>query len=216
MPAGADAVVPVEQTDDAPERGFRDGNRPADPPARIAIFAPSKHGDYVRPVGEDIQNGQVVLHAGRLLRAADLGVLAGLGLPRVEVVRRPLVAIFSTGDELLEVEQPLAPGKIRDTNSYSIAALAQGLGARTLRLGIARDTVEDVRRVSSRPSTQAWILSSVPQGRSVRSMWSRRSLNHLGPSDFGKSTSGLASPWPSAMCGVSHSWACLATRSARW
>ncbi len=145
MPAGADAVVPVEQTDDAPERGFRDGNRPADPPARIAIFAPSKPGDYVRPVGEDIQNGQVVLHTGRLLRAADLGVLAGLGLPRVEVVRRPLVAIFSTGDELLEVEQPLAPGKIRDTNSYSIAALAQGLGARTLRLGIARDTVEAVQ-----------------------------------------------------------------------
>jgi molybdopterin molybdotransferase len=87
----------------------------------------------------------VVLHSGRVLRATDLGVLAGLGILKVKVIRRPVVAILSTGDELLGADQPLAPGKIRDANGYAIAALAMSLGARVLRLGIARDTADDVR-----------------------------------------------------------------------
>ncbi len=145
MPAGADAVVPVEQTDDAP-RGLRGEARIAEPPKpRIAIYASVKSGDYVRPIGEDVKAGQVVLKEGRVLRAADLGVLAGLGVPRIQVIRQPVVAILSTGDELLEVYEPLSPGKIRDTNGYTITALVQGLGARTIRLGIARDQLDDVR-----------------------------------------------------------------------
>jgi len=144
MPAGADAVVPVEQTDDAP-RGIRGESRIAEPPKpRVSIYTPVKSGDYVRPVGEDVKAGQIVLKAGRVLRAADLGVLAGLGMPRVQVARQPVVAILSTGDELLEAHEPLSPGKIRDTNGYTITALVQGLGARAIRLGIARDRVEDV------------------------------------------------------------------------
>lgn len=145
LPTGADTVIPVEQTDDAPQGGKYAERLAAPPPPRIAIFEPGRAGDYVRPVGEDVQAGQVVLREGRVLRAADLGVLVGLGLPRIQVVRRPVVAVLSTGDELLDVNEPLAPGKIRDSNGYTITALVQGLGAQAIRLGIARDTVEDVR-----------------------------------------------------------------------
>ncbi|MEP7285897.1 MAG: gephyrin-like molybdotransferase Glp [Chloroflexota bacterium] len=145
MPVGADAVVPVEQTDDRPPGLHSEDRLAAPPPAQIGIYQPSAAGDYVRPVGEDIQAGQVILREGRVLRAADLGVLAGLGMPHVQVIRRPKVAILSTGDELLTADAPLTPGKIRDTNGYTIPALVQQLGAQVIRLGIARDTVEDVR-----------------------------------------------------------------------
>jgi molybdopterin molybdotransferase len=145
MPAGADAVVPVEQTDDAP-KGFKGEDRFGAPfPAQIGVFQPSSVGDYVRPIGEDVQAGQVVLYSDRVLRPADLGVLAGLGLTHVQVTRRPVVAVLSTGDELLEAHEPLAPGKIRDTNSYTVTALVQQAGAQAVRLGIARDSIKDVQ-----------------------------------------------------------------------
>lgn len=140
MPPGADAVVPVEQTDNPPER-FQPER--AAPPT-VQVFAAAEPGAYVRLAGEDVRAGQVVLSAGRVLRAADVGVLAGLGVSQVDVIRRPRVAIISTGDELLEVGEALAPGKIRDTNGYTITALARQLGAEALRLGIARDSVSDV------------------------------------------------------------------------
>jgi molybdopterin molybdotransferase len=144
IPAGADTVVPVEQTDDAPQGIRREDRSAARPPDVIAINVPTAVGDYVRPSGEDVRAGQTVLREGRVLRAADLGVLAGLGIPRIQVVRQPRVAVISTGDELLKVHEPLRPGKIRDTNGHTITALVQGLGAKAIRLGVARDNVEDV------------------------------------------------------------------------
>jgi molybdopterin molybdotransferase len=139
MPYGADTVVPVENTDDP---GFRTGNTQL--PAHITIQRISDTGAYVRLPGEDVRRGDVVLRSGRVLRVADLGVLAGLGVPRVSVIGRPVVAILSTGDELLTASDPLQPGKIRDSNSYTVAAMVESLGSTPLRLGIARDTVEDV------------------------------------------------------------------------
>ncbi len=137
MPEGADSVVPVENTD---------GERMSPTlPKTVRITESGKVGDNVRPTGEDIQRGQTVLHAGRVLRAADLGVLAGLGVGWVSVIRRPIVAILSTGDELLNVDEPLVPGKIRDMNGYTIPALVRQIGAQVIRLGIARDTEQDVR-----------------------------------------------------------------------
>lgn len=141
MPPGTDAVVPVEQTDDPPGK-FSGTSRPA--PAEIGIMAAVETGGYVRPAGEDVRAGQTVLRAGRKLRAADLGVLAGLGQPTVEVVRRPVIAILSTGDEVLEIDQPLTPGKIHDANGYTLTALAEGLGAQAVRLGIAPDVLDTV------------------------------------------------------------------------
>jgi molybdopterin molybdotransferase len=143
LPPGADAIVPVEQTAGG-GRGFRD-DQALILPAEVSILGSSKAGDYVRPVGEDIRSGQAVLREGRVLRAADLGVLAGLGVSQIAVIRRPIVAVISTGDELLTPDDPLEPGKIRDSNGYTITAAAQSLGARATYLGIARDTIAAVQ-----------------------------------------------------------------------
>lgn len=139
VPPGADAVVPVEDTDDTRERFG------APLPERIGIRKAPTPGANIRPIGQDMRAGQVVAPAGTVLGPASIGVLAALGHSRVTVYRQPLVAIFSTGDELRGVDEALAPGQIRDTNSYSLAAAAAQHGARTLRLPIARDRLEQVR-----------------------------------------------------------------------
>lgn len=142
LPEGADAVVPVEQTDSRFDVG-----EGAPLPAQVQVFKPVGVGDYVRPAGEDIAAGQTILHAGTVVRAAEIGVLAALGQANVRVVRQPRVAILSTGDELVSVDAPLTPGKIRDSNSYTLAALIATYGGAAVRLPPARDTLEDVRRV---------------------------------------------------------------------
>ena len=135
LPPGADAIVPVEDTDDA-----RDAL-----PETIEIRKRVDSGAYVRPQGEDVRAGEKALAAGHRLRPQDLGLLAGLGLPNIDVVRRPRVAIVSTGDELLTPDQPVTPGKIRDTNSYSLRGMVTALGAEAVPMGIAGDTEAAVR-----------------------------------------------------------------------
>ncbi len=139
LPAGADAVVPVEDTDEP----WRDRDRAL--PEWIEVYRQVGAGDYVRFAGEDIRAGTEVLAAGHLLRAQEIGVLASLGVAEVEVVRRPRVGVLSTGDELIAVAEPLRPGKIRNSNGYAQRAQAQQLGAEVVDLGIARDTQQDVR-----------------------------------------------------------------------
>jgi len=137
LPEGADAVVPVEETDDA--RGS------ASAPSAIRILRAPAHGANIRPVGQDVAVGQVVLEAGTLLRPAAIGVLAALGHAQVRVHRQPLIALLSTGDELVPVEGTPRPGQIRDTNSYSLAAAIEQYGGRVARLGLARDRLAEVR-----------------------------------------------------------------------
>lgn len=141
MPDGADAVVPVEQTDTT----FTPGEDTALPES-VAIRQAVEAGAYVRPMGEDIQKGQVVLTGGTVLRPQEIGLLAALGQPQVEVVEQPRVAIISTGDELLEVDEPLTPGKIRNVNAYTLAGLVTIYGGVPLVIPTARDTLADVRR----------------------------------------------------------------------
>jgi molybdopterin molybdotransferase len=108
------------------------------------VYKPVAEGDNVRPAGEDIRSGQVILSAGHRLRPQDIGVLAAVGQARIGVYRRPRVAILATGDELVDVEEPLAPGKIRNSNEYTQAAMVQKYGGESVMLGIARDTVADL------------------------------------------------------------------------
>lgn len=140
MPEGADAVVPVEDTNEP----WRDAERPL--PDQILVSRAVSHGDYVRPVGEDIEAGQVVLSPGHALRPQEIGVLAALGVSQVPVYRQPRVGLLSTGDELIAVEEALRPGKIRDSNSYAQAAQIKNLGAKPISLGVARDDEADVRQ----------------------------------------------------------------------
>ncbi len=141
IPRGADAIVPFEETDEPPGRNFGSFAKGRD---SVGVLKAAGLGANVRSAGEDVQEGSEVMQAGTGLGAAQLGVLASLGRPTVRVYRRPVVAIISTGDELLEMGQPHAPGKIYDSNSHSIAALVEEAGGVPLRLGISRDTVEDL------------------------------------------------------------------------
>ncbi len=140
VPNGADAVVPVEDTNEA----WRNKERPL--PESIQIKRAVKPGDYIRHPGEDIASGQTILEKGHILRPQEIGVLASLGVSQVSVIRRPKVAILATGDELLEINQPLQPGKIRNSNGYTQAAQILALGAVPFSLGIAGDTETAVRQ----------------------------------------------------------------------
>ncbi|HET6690255.1 MAG TPA: gephyrin-like molybdotransferase Glp, partial [Miltoncostaeaceae bacterium] len=149
LPAGADAIVPFEETDEQDAAGAGGyGTRPgADLDAlrgreRVRIDVEARPGANVRVAGEDVRAGEVVLPRGTVVQAAQVGVLASLGLDWVTVVRRPVVAILSTGDELLRPGEPLTPGKIYDSNAFGLAAQVTAFGGVPRVLDVALDTVE--------------------------------------------------------------------------
>jgi len=156
LPAGADAVIPVEDTD------FHQRAPGAPAPRTVAIYQPVKPGDSVRLRGADVYAGQTVLPAGHRLRPQDLGLLAMLGVAQVYVYRKPRVALLSSGDELIPVDAPLRPGKIRDSNTYTLSALVEESGAEVLSLGIAADRREAVEALLESAASQEadLILSS--------------------------------------------------------
>ena len=130
LPEGADAVIPQE--DVAAEGGI------------LLVPRPVADGDFVRPRGEDMKRGDRVLERGRILSAADIGMLAAVGRTPVGVVRRPRVGILSTGDELVDLGGRIGPGQIPNSNSYSLIAQVIEAGAVPVSLGIARDRLEDI------------------------------------------------------------------------
>jgi molybdopterin molybdotransferase len=139
MPDGADSVVPVEDTD------FNDRSSGTNAPEEVQILKRTKQGDNVRRRGTDIHAGDVVMQKGRQLKPQDLGLLAMLGFSQVTVYQRPRVALLSSGDELIDIDAPLEDGKIRESNSYMIAALIETIGAEVLRLGVAKDNFDSVK-----------------------------------------------------------------------
>ncbi len=131
LPEGADAVVMVEYT------------APLDNTA-IEVTRPVAPGENVLKAGEDIAPGEALFRKGAMLRPQDIGVLAALGIVEVEVIRAPRVALISTGDELVPVEnRPLPPGKVRDINSFSLAALIESAGGRIGMREMVCDRLED-------------------------------------------------------------------------
>lgn len=135
LPQGADSVVPFEDTDETERR------QAGKSLSEISIRYEAALGDDVRPAGQDVQKGQVVLREGVTLRPSEIGVLASLGYGSVRVVRRPVVAILATGDELLEPNEAYQSGKIYDSNSYSVAASVVRYGGVPKMIGIARDNL---------------------------------------------------------------------------
>jgi molybdopterin molybdotransferase len=137
MPAGADAVVPFEETDES--------SQPANQTrTAIGIVKGARQGANIRRAGEDIRQGEVTLPKGSVLRPAEIGVLASIGIASVKVIRRPRVAILATGDELVEPGLRLAPGQIYNSNNFTIAAAVQRAGGIPIVLGIARDRIDDI------------------------------------------------------------------------
>ena len=138
LPEGADAVVRFEDTDEVNRKSSR-GDL-----SQIGILCPANKGLNVRGRGEDIAKGNLILKKGKVLRPQEIGVLASLGRSTALVIRRPIVAILATGDELIGVDQPLAPGKIHDSNTYTIAAEVSRYGGIPKILGIGRDSVQSL------------------------------------------------------------------------
>lgn len=141
IPDGADSVVPFEETDEPFERA---PEKTRNVTGSVRVFKPAAPGNNVREAGQDVRKGQPVLPRGTVLRPAHIGVAASLGLDRVRVIRRPVVGVLSTGDELLDPGQPLEPGRIYDANQYSIAALVERFGGVPMLLGVAKDEIEDL------------------------------------------------------------------------
>ncbi len=140
IPDGADAIVMVERT------------REEDDGRTALILAPAQAGDHIRRRGEDVRAGEVVLERGKVIGPAAIGLMAAVGCARPLVHRCPRVAIVATGDELVEVEEFPGPGKIRNSNSYSLAAQVLSAGGVPHVLGVARDDVASTTALLSRAS----------------------------------------------------------------
>lgn len=138
IPDGADAVVQFENTDEI-ERKKRDRTL-----SEIGIIKPASAGLNIRRKGEDITIGQLVLSQGKVLRPADIGLLASLGHARASVIRRPVVAVLATGDELCDINEPLTAGKIYNSNTYTIAASILDCGGIPRTTGISRDNIKSL------------------------------------------------------------------------
>lgn len=132
---GADAVIRLEMT-----REFV-----IDGETYISVSRRIQRGDNVSEVGSELHEGELVLTRGRKIRSGEMAVLAEYGYHQVPVFRSPVVAIFSTGAELLRVEEPLQPGKIRNSNAYMLAGLVRNAGGVPLWLGQIGDEVEEAR-----------------------------------------------------------------------
>jgi molybdopterin molybdotransferase len=132
MPEGADAVVMKEVTE-------LDGER-------VAIFEGVEKDENVRFMGESVERGDLVMSTGKLIRPQEIAMFASLNRSEVEVHKRPKVAVVSTGDELTTLGEPLAAGKIRDSNRYGICAQIEEAGCYPIDMGIARDDEAETER----------------------------------------------------------------------
>src|SRR5256886_7046615 len=131
MPDGADTVVRVEDTDNASDV--------------VTIAAATQRGTATRQAGEDLRKGETILTKGTVLRAAEIGLLASDGRARIRVRKRPRVAVYSTGDEIVDLDAPLERGQIRDSNRYTLASAIRAAGAEPWVRGIVRDSPDALR-----------------------------------------------------------------------
>ncbi|XP_036942926.1 gephyrin b isoform X1 [Acanthopagrus latus] len=138
IPCGADAVVQVEDTELL--RESEDGTEELE----VRILVQARPGQDIRPIGHDIKRGECVLAKGTHMGPSEIGLLATVGVTEVEVQKFPMVAVMSTGNELLNPEDDLHPGKIRDSNRSTLLATIQEHGYPTINLGIVGDNPDDL------------------------------------------------------------------------
>ncbi len=173
IPDGADAVIMQEQA----EIGDT---------GKVRIDADHRVGENIRQAGEDIKQGEIVIEAGARLSPADLGVLASLGLGQLQVKRKPVVAFFSTGDELVPVGTPLEPGKIYDSNRYSLYGMLSGMAVDIIDLGVVRDDLDSMREVLTKASTRADLIISTGGVSVGEADFIKPALADLGTTEFWK------------------------------
>lgn len=172
VPDGADSVVMQENVQ-------RDGDS-------IRLTGKLKLGENVRHPGEDMRTGDTVLDAGRKLNAADLGLLASLGISDIKILRRPRVAFCSTGDELKSIGEPLQPGDIYDSNRYTLYGLLQNLDVEIIDLGVVRDTPEAVEHAFQQAMQQADVFITSGGASVGEADYVTSTLERLGQVNFWK------------------------------
>lgn len=141
IPDGADTVVIQEMVRDSG--------------GRIVIPPKQRRGQHVRRAGEDLRIGMPAIRAGKIIRPADLGLIASLGVAEVNVRRRLRVAFFSTGDELRSVGTPLKEGEVYDSNRYTLYGMLDRLGCEAIDLGVVRDRPAEVEAAFRRAAAEA-------------------------------------------------------------
>jgi molybdopterin molybdotransferase len=192
IPAGAEAVVMQEETE-VTESGVR-------------FNAVVKNGQNIRRRGEDIHQGASVLAAGVKLTAAELPLIASLGIPEVKVYRKVRAAVFSTGDELQLPGQPLAEGQIYDTNRLAVHIMLVQLGCEVIDLGIVRDDQDALRAVFNEADSRADVVISSGGVSVGEADYTKQILEELGEVGFWKLAIKPGKPF--AFGRLKNSWFC--------
>ena len=192
VPAGCEAVVMQEQTETQGDA--------------IMITAPVRPGQNIRLIGDDIQPGTVVLEAGARLGAAELPLLASLGIAQVSVLRKLRVAIFSTGDELQPVGEPLAEGQIYDTNRFAVSLMLHKLGCEVIDLGIIKDDPAALRAAFIEADRQADVVITTGGVSVGEADFTKTMLEELGAISFWKLAIKPGKPF--AFGRLNSSWFC--------
>jgi len=170
LPAGADAAVMLEYTQSAHEN-------------EIEIFRAVANGENVIRVGEDVAEGQIVQAKGSLMRPAEIGGLMALGIMRIKVVRKIMVGLISTGDEVVHPSQSPRPGQVRDVNSFTLAALVEKSGGTAKVYGIVPDSLDALTAAASQALSECkMVLITAGSSASTRDMTAEviRSLGEPG------------------------------------
>ncbi len=131
MPKGSDTLVPIENVE-------VDGNK-------LIIKEKVEKGFSVRPVGEDFTKGEILIKKGTHIKAGETGVLASLGISSVYVVKKPVISVIATGEEIADIDDEVKMGQIRSSNNYTLTALGRSLGYETHNAGIAGDKKEEIK-----------------------------------------------------------------------
>jgi molybdopterin molybdotransferase len=173
MPPGTDTVVMQEQAE-LVDSGC------------IRIDARHRANQNVRHAGEDVRRGQHILRRGRRLQAADVGVLASLGIAELDVFRRPRVAFFSTGDELRSLGEPLAHGEVYDSNRYTLSAMLTEADAEAIDLGVVRDDPDALAQAFAQAADMADVVVTSGGVSAGEADFTKRILQQAGEMAFWK------------------------------
>lgn len=159
LPAGADAVIMLEDT-----QAINDGEiheavgKIGDRLPELEITRAVAEGENVISIGEDVKKGELVIPAGSRIRSVEIGGCMALGIMKLRVVKKPVIGIISTGDEIVSPEVSTNPGQVRDINSYMLASLLENAGGESIKYGIVADNLESLKSTASRALVECDVL----------------------------------------------------------